>query len=173
MCIRDRDYIAFDEDSKIKYPTLSICFTIPFSRDKISLIDPDLNISNYLAYLEGEFDGQRFRNIDYSSITLDLDDYFNRHLVMVRNGTFVEGPKSVNFSHKVNFNGFSEWGWFYKCFEFTWEIANPGTIKETDVVYNRSQLLRDWTGLWLGGDIFFYIHSVSYTHLTLPTILLV
>ena len=151
------DYISFQDDPRIKYPVASFCFRFPFSQKKVTLIDSGLNITNDFGYLKGEFDEHRFQNIEYSSLTLNLDDYLSYHWVTLRNGTDVVDSNIVTFSHKVNFNGFSEWGYFYKCFELTWDIAPPGIVRETFVVYNRSELLQD---SWIesNGFIDLYIH---------------
>ena len=154
------DYISFEADSRIRYPVASLCFELPFSREKISRISPDLNITNYLGYLEGEYAEPGFQDIDYSSITLDLDDYLNSYTVTLRNGTDVERSQIATFSHKNHFNGFSEWGWFFKCFELNWDISHHGTVRESNVVYNRSKLLLDSYSLWSDSpwDIQLYIH---------------
>ena len=64
------------------------------------------------------------------------------------------------FEHKVSFNGFLEWGGFYKCFELAldkYHHGNPGNIKEIDISYNKRLLLQDmWEDFWL--DVVVYLH---------------
>ena len=150
--VEDRDigtveYTAFKDQSEIKYPVATLCFTAPFSRRKVVETDPNLNITNYSNYIEGESFEEKFHKIDYGNITLDLNDYFNYSYVKLRNGTELRGGYEINgigtFSHKVNFNGISEWGYFCKCFELSWNTTNEGSIKMIHLVYNRQALLQD------------------------------
>ena len=149
------DYTSFEDDSRINYPVASFCFNTPFSQEKVSRNNSDLNITYYLSYLQGDVVEQIFQNVDYFSVTLDLDDYLTRYLVTLRNGTDVEGSQIGTFSHQVNFNGVSEWGWFYKCFELKWEIIHPGAIRESYIAYNMTEILQD---VWGDSSLDFYLY---------------
>ena len=110
-----------------------MCFEDPFYEDKLSEIDPAINITHYLEYLKGDIFEERLTHVDYSDVTIDLDEYLDY--------TYMDGGEIVSFSQKVNFNGISEWGWFYKCFELSWNIANSGTVRASYVTYNMADLL--------------------------------
>ena len=86
-----------------------------------------------------------FTEVNYSSITIDLDDYFKHTWVFFRNKTELDGSKISTFSHKASFNGVSEWDEFYKCIELNWNTARPDLIKEIFVVYHTSAILQDLT----------------------------
>ena len=153
------DYTSFKDSSRISYPVASLCFESldPFSREKIEQLDPSLDVRDYISYLKGDEYEEVPYNVDYSSITLDLDDYLNSYAATLRNGTYLSGSEIGTFSHKANFDGLSEWGWFLKCFELTWEIPEPGIIKESWVAYNKTKLLRDaWNNSLLSLEL--YIH---------------
>ena len=160
--VEDRDvgiveYRSFKHESKISYPVASMCFYEPFSRRKITQVDPKFNITHYLRYLKGQVVEKEHQNLDYFSISLDLDDYLNGYSVQLRNGTQLGETTVGNFSSKVNFNGYSEWGWFQKCFELSLKLANTGPIKESFVSYNITELLQDaWNSPLLEFDL--YIH---------------
>ena len=160
--VEDRDvgiveYRSFKNEPKISYPVASMCFYKPFSRKKITQVDPNINITDYLRYLKGNVVKKELQNVDYFSISLDLDDYLNGYSVQLRNGTELEETTVGHFSNKVNFNGYSEWGWFEKCFELSWKLANNGPIKESFVSYNVTELLKD---AWYSPPLEFglYIH---------------
>ena len=136
--VEDRDigivhYESFKDGSNIPYPVASLCFEQPFSRRKVSLIDPGINVTNYLMYLEGDIIEEEFKDVDYLGISLNLDDYLNGYWLYLRNGTDLENTEVATFSNKVNFNGYSEWKEFLKCFELSWNIASPGITRESFV----------------------------------------
>ena len=137
------DYTSFEDDSRIAYPVASLCFVQPFSREKVSQMTPELDTDHYLNYLKGDVVEEEFQDVNYWNITLELDEYLNFYAVTLRNGTYLQSSKIAIFSHKVNFNGFSEYGWFYKCFESIWKIAYHGSIKESYVIYNKTKILQD------------------------------
>ena len=150
------DYIAFEDDSTIPYPVASLCFDTPFSEEKLALIDPDVNITHYLGYLKGDVFEERLKNIEYKDVTIGLDEYLDGTGVQLRDGTYMEGWEIGTFLQNVNFNGISEWGWFYKCFELSWNITNPGTVRESRVIYDFAELHSDSSD-W-SGNIDLYIH---------------
>ena len=94
-----------------------------------------------MRYLKGEFFEERYKNVEYRNITLDLDDYFNYTWATLRNGSERYGGYKIDgistFSHKVNFNGLSEWENFFKCFQLSWNITNDVGVKTTNVVYDK------------------------------------
>ena len=154
------DYIYFEDNSRIKYPVVSLCFQKPFSISKIARTDPNVSVSDYLSYLQGDLIAKGPYNFDYLNITLNLEDYLTRYEVTLRNGTFMNSSKMGmvgTFSHQVSFNGLSEWEWFLKCFELSWEISRLGSVKESYVAYNRTNLLRD---AWISSPLHFefYMH---------------
>ena len=128
------DYRSFKNDSNVKYPVASLCFAEPFVDGKVAEHYPDLNTTNYMAYLEGDGFDETFTHVNYFNITFDLDDYFKHTLVFLRNKTELVGSKIITFSHKVSFSGVSEWYDFYKCIELSWETTRPDLIKEIFVV---------------------------------------
>ena len=150
------DYIAFEDDSRIPYPVASLCFEDPFYEDKLSEIDPAINITHYLEYLKGDVFEERLTHVDYSDVTIDLDEYLSDTGVTLQNGTYMEGGEIATFSQKVNFNGISEWGWFYKCFELSLNMANPETVRESHVIYDMTELLSDSSNWPVYIDL--YIH---------------
>ena len=151
------DYRSFQNDSSVKYPVASLCFDEPIVDRKVAENYPNLNKTNYMEYLEGDAFDETFTKVNYSNITLDLDDYFKYTSVFLRNKTELVGSKIVTFSHKVSFSGVSEWYDFYKCIELNWDTHQPGPIKEVFVVYNKAAILRDLSGsLEFGFDL--YMH---------------
>ena len=153
------DYKAFKDESQIKFPVASLCFWDPFIRKQLAEMNSNLDLARYLEYLQGEYFEKQFEKVDYSNITLDLDDYFKYTYMGLRNGTELEGSEISSFSHEMNFNGFTEWGYFYKCFQLTFDISDPGTVKRSFAVYNKQQLLRDLSeGTMEMDEIDLYIH---------------
>ena len=137
------DYISFKNDLNVKYPVASLCFSEPIIDRKVAEHYPNLDTTNYAKYLVGDAFEERFTEIDYSNITIDMDDYFSHGFVFLRNKTTIEASKMGTFSHKVSFNGVSEWGEFYKCIEMNWDTTQPDLIKEFFVFYHKDALLQD------------------------------
>ena len=140
------DYITFKNDLNIKYPVASLCFAEPILARKVAENYPDLNKTSYMEYLEGDIFDETFAEVDYSNITIDLDEYYEYTWVFLRNKTRQEGSQISSFVHKISFNGISEWDEFYKCIELNWDTNQPDIIKERFAVYNKTAILRDLSG---------------------------
>ena len=150
------DYKFFKDFPEIKYPVASLCFENPFMSEKMAELD--LDIASYESFLKGDTFEKQFKSVDYTNLTLDLDNYLIKTHMKLRNETKYRELKL--FEHKVSFNGFLEWGGFYKCFELAldkYHHGTPGNIKEIDISYNKRSLLQD-IGKSSGLDVVVYLH---------------
>ena len=152
------DYLSFNEDSNVKHPVASLCFVDPIVDRKVAEHHPNLDTKNYTEYLKGNAFDEGFSKIDYSNITMAMNDYFSYSNVFLRNKTTLETSKIGAFSHKVSFNGVSEWDEFYKCIELNWNTTQPNIIKESLAVYNKYAILQDSSGYGSQWSFDLYLH---------------
>ena len=150
------DYKFFKDFPEIKYPVASLCFENPFMPR--TMAELNLDVASYLSYLKGDTLEKQFKNVDYENLTLDLNNYLLNTQMKLRNETKYRELKLLE--HKISFNGFLEWGGFYKCFELAldkYHHGNPGNIKEINIAYNKRSLLQD-IGKSSGLDLVVYLH---------------
>ena len=88
------DYLSFNEDSNVKHPVASLCFVDPIVDRKVAEHHPNLDTKNYTEYLKGNDFEEGFAKIDYSNITMAMNDYFSYSSVFLRNKTTLETSKN-------------------------------------------------------------------------------
>ena len=144
--IEDRDIGVVDyellEKADVELPIFSLCFEKPVLMDTLNDIDPEINTTTYLKYLEGEIDDDRMEHINYFNVTLDLNKYFLGAIIRFPNEIGYREKKITIINHKTIFNGMY-YGTFTKCFAA--EIRKkdlPSKIQEIEYHYNQTQLLK-------------------------------
>ena len=107
------------ETRNIKLPVLSLCIENPFIPKKLADIDPTINSTSYLQYLKGEIYEEKYEQIDYENVTIDLEHYMKPPLIKMFNDSNLHSPQGHAIKYHVNFNGLYG-GYedkFVKCFE--------------------------------------------------------
>ena len=69
------DYVAIEEAVDIKPPVASLCFIDPFIRSKLAKTFPGIDSSSYLDFLKGEHFDENLNDVDYSNVSLNLDEF--------------------------------------------------------------------------------------------------
>ena len=79
------NFMEFQREEVDIYPTVSICFTTPYEKEKLAGSGTDL--VNYTDFLTGELWDEKLLTIDYDEVSLDIKDYFLGYEIMYRNAT--------------------------------------------------------------------------------------
>ena len=110
------DYKAIETATDFQLPTVSMCFQNPFIDKKLEEIDPSINSTIYLQYLQGEVFDEKFKDIDYESVSFNLSEYHVKDAIYWRNGSYSYDNSNLNVVKRyASFAGF--WfGYFFKCF---------------------------------------------------------
>ena len=69
------EYQKFQQNGFSGYPSLSLCFFNPFLEDR--LMSHGTNTSSYIKYLQGSFEGEHMKKMEYDHVTISLEDYLN------------------------------------------------------------------------------------------------
>ena len=128
--------ISYEPNSDIMYPEMSVCITIPFIHENLSL-DKNYTIlpDEYVLYLKGSTSfREEYRNINFNNVTLDLLEYVENIVLIMNNEVFqknitCDGSKvcqKVNF--KNSFNGFMN-GLISRCFSFEVNLTESGNVQ--------------------------------------------
>ena len=136
------DYVFMAEDVDIKTPVASLCFDNPFVERKLKEIDLDIDADSYLKYLKGEYFDERYDQIDFENVTIDLIDYFLVAEEIRRNESELRNS-SLGFDHKVVFSGFYH-GYFLKCFLLNHDMEKHRYIKSLFFTYDLFKLIDEW-----------------------------
>ena len=105
------DYVKFGQQSDVPYPVVSLCFDDPILRQKLMRYNDNVNASSYLHYLKGHIFEERLDEIEYSNVSIDLNEYFFTGQALWSNETLI--PQSLfQVNHTENFNGFHGGGFF-------------------------------------------------------------
>ena len=82
--------ISYEPNSDIMYPEMSVCITIPFIHENLSL-DKNYTIlpDEYVLYLKGSTSfREEYRNINFNNVTLDLLEYVENIVLIMNNEVF-------------------------------------------------------------------------------------
>ena len=105
--------------------------------------DPfEIDVFEYIEYLKGEIYNDTYTELDYNSMTMNLNDYFLYGEARLSNETDYRND-ALTFLHTVNFNGPYNGGEFHKCFEVSSDLHLQGHVKALSIYYNISGLLVD------------------------------
>ena len=55
------------------YPSISLCFDWPFLKDRLVSFGDGINATAYSKFLSGEFWDDRFLEVDYDNVTINLE----------------------------------------------------------------------------------------------------
>ena len=140
------DYAMLEEEENIELPAVSLCFMYPFIEENLWALK--LTGWKYHAFLSGEFFNEKYQQIDYANVTLDIKKYFlsSRGHFRNKNGIFYEKKrKFYPINHMESFSGFFG-GNFLKCFTMRYEGKDHRKIESIYFTYNKTRLLADWFG---------------------------
>ena len=77
---KDASQISFKqyhENKDALYPSVSICFNWPYRKDAFRELGPGIDAENYNKFLSGKIWDDKYLDIDYENVTLDLESYLN------------------------------------------------------------------------------------------------
>ena len=112
-------YRKFYDHKDDVFPTMSLCLGNPFSEKRLSKYG--VNITSYLAFLEGKMFDKEMLNIDYNYVKTDIMKYIKRYRIYFRNNTYAEFESSLALQENKmvifdSYSGFSGYyGVFFKC----------------------------------------------------------
>ena len=141
------DYAPLNHAEDIKFPSVSICFQDPFLFKQLRDINENITKETYRRYLEGEVYDKMYEQTDYANLTIDLDRYFLKALLILQNGTRLEAEyNSKDIVHAEVFNGFLRLGKgeFYKCTMMKYIGKDQRKVEEAIFYYDKEQLLHEW-----------------------------
>ena len=137
------DYLYLREIKDIELPVVSICFEDPFIKTKFNYSNSMIDEWDYLEYLAGSVQEDKFVNIDYHNVTLDISDSFLAAEELWFNETEYRST-SLEFEHISTFNGFW-YEYFYKCFSINIKNSYYHYIQDLILAYNTTRLVSDWS----------------------------
>ena len=145
------DYMPIKEAKDIRLPVLSLCFENPFLKESLTNKHANINTSAYLDFLKGKNYDEGLKEINYDTVTLNLERYLLFGAVKFRNGTQSMETSTI-FRHKNVFNGFYERR-FMKCFSVMIEDTDyDRQISQITLFYNHTRIADDLTGELVGHE---------------------
>ena len=137
------DYVSIVDDLDIKIPEISLCFDDPFIERKLKEINSEFDAASYLEYLKGELFDERYGNVDFDNVTINLMDYEFAVEEIRRNDTELRNS-TLKFDQKVVFVGFFS-GYFLKCFTLNQDMGNYRYIRALFFSYDMFEIIDDWS----------------------------
>ena len=110
------DYKRFESTEEVNYPMLTLCLQNPFIESKLKKYNESFSISNYIKFLKSHEYFPGIENVSLNDVTLNLDDFYIRHGLQFRNGTYGEFYKKP----KLNLVGIDT-DEFWKCYGVKFE----------------------------------------------------
>ena len=135
------DYVSLEEATEVEFPVASLCFVSPFKSNWVNKTSSDINTTAYLQYLKGNLDDQRFKDIDYEHLSLNISDYFIGAKEIWKKGS--EYTRILQIDHTEVYNGFYH-NTLTKCFAFNIKMGRRRSLKQIHLDYNLPKLLDDW-----------------------------
>ena len=161
LCLVDYETLEKEEMSSTSLPMLSLCFREPFREDKLKEVDPSLNSSYYLDYLGGEVSNDKFKNVEYENVTMNLQNHYKSSYVDWKNGSKSRYTKDnsdeiLRRQNHITFSGFIDRKYF-KCFGTEVKKTLGKKIKYLSHSYNQSGILDELKHL-KHNVMFIYLH---------------
>ena len=96
--------------------------------------------SQYIRHLLGNHFIEKLTKIDYNEVTINLEDYFKRTVLIYKNGTFAKIARSADVSIHVTANDFTM-NMFRKCFTIDTKNVNMDDVQFVAHIF-RMELFR-------------------------------
>ena len=109
------DYESFEKPTDIPFPVVTFCFSDIFVPKSFPVDYQEIDIDEYIGYLDGDIYNQTYKKLDYWNITMNLKNYFLYGTALWSNETEYRDD-TLTFFHSVTFNGFYWGGEFHKCY---------------------------------------------------------
>ena len=118
-------YVSYENEMEVGYPEMSICITMPFIYQNLSLnLNINVSANEYSQYLNGNTTfREEYRTIDYNNVTLNLLEHVQEIILTGRNKTAAadlrckEPQDCPQVKFRSTFNGTSK-GNTVRCFGF-------------------------------------------------------
>ena len=138
------DYVPLKDAKEIKFPLVSWCLNDPFIDEKLKANNSSITSESYRQYLEGKFYDKSYEQIDYSNVTIDLNQYLFAGKIWWRNGTYrMIDSNNINFIE--TFSGFY-FQTFFKCYTMDFIVDEQRNLKKVAALLNRTRINLDWQG---------------------------
>ena len=139
------DYKVYHDNKQDVYPTLSLCFINSFSDVGHNIQDTHASPKAYLEFLRGNHFETKMLKVNYSTFSININDYLTGEYILYRNGNYVHNylPNISRPMFKPSYSGFLGIGDFYNC--FAWqipqekEISAYGGMFKTSIFHNSSR----------------------------------
>ena len=170
-------YKTFHSDIKHGYPSLSICFSSPFVKERLSeYLSSDMdNISeNYESYLiGGRYSDQNnniniksFKSVPYEETTLQKNDFLTNADIADKNRAFLPISQDISIN---------SWGWMLgimKCFTFSVPYQKNRFISQMNIEFNNTIFPNNGTRPsdgWNPGGMHLFFHYPNQFATSFPT----
>ena len=130
------------EEAEIELPVLALCFMNPFKPKELKKAHPQMSAAIYLQYLTGQIDGDMFEKLDFQTVSLNLQDYFEFGFVKLSNDSSASDPNMLHFKHNEIFSGIYL-GKFVKCFSPEVKKKDFPNLQAALFSYNYDEMLED------------------------------
>ena len=135
-------YVSYEDQMEIGYPEMSICITMPFIYQNLSLnLNINVSANEYNQYLNGNTTfREEYRSIDYNNVTLNLLDHVQEIILSGRNKTAAtdlrcKEPQDCPYvKFRSNFNGVSK-GTTIRCFGFEKDRKRNEKVMALTVIF--------------------------------------
>ena len=170
-------YKTFHSDIKHGYPSLSICFSSPFVKERLSeYLSSDMdNISeNYESYLIGgrysdqnnNINTKSFKSVPYEETTMQKNDFLTNADIADKNRAFLPISQDISIN---------SWGWMLgimKCFTFSVPYQKNRFISQMNVEFNNTIFPNNGTRPsdgWNPGGMHLFFHYPNQFATSFPT----
>ena len=136
------DYVPLEDAHGVELPIPYLCFLDPFLKKEFEGANSNTTVTTYVQYLKGEVFDQKFQNINYQSVTLDLNTYLLAAYARFRNGSEFKVDNHF-LTHKEIFSGVLGGEEFVKCFSFQNQLRQKAYIEKLYLRYNKTKLIGD------------------------------
>ena len=156
------EYRTFHDTDDDIYPQVSLCFRDPFSKKK--LLKYQINETDYLRYLKGEYITGEFSDVNYDDVTIDLSEYVVEWWVMWQNGSWAKQAinQFLDVADGISYNGIIR-NWFAKCFAIT--MSHNKNIMAIDILLQNSIFPNNTRPALFGFSTFFHYPNQFLTSL--------
>ena len=134
----DINFRKFNKNNNSIYPSVSICFTMPFINDRLNVHANEATAKNYSDFLVGSSYSEKLATIDYQNVSLQLKDFL---VIAVVND---KSPSDAPNRGWTKMSDISEIGFnvhksiFIKCFTFNVPFMQQVTLNSINIVMKRS-----------------------------------
>ena len=127
----------FHQDDNNLYPSISMCFSMPFKSEKLDQYMKGITNKNYSDFLLGNNNREKLFEVGYEDVSLQINDFFVQSKIRYTSKNISNDRKFENVRINATMGISALNSWFLKCFTLNVPFKKHALVSALIIKINR------------------------------------